>query len=358
MGAIADRRSNRKAFVLAFAILGAISTALLSIVDEGAWQQAAMLYGLGSIGFLGGNIFYDALIVEVSTDKDVDYVSGLGYALGYLGGGLLFLVNAFMLTSPETFGLSGKVQAVQVSFLSVAVWWVLFSMPLMFKVKESKVENQPSMAVALRQSFQQIMELVKEIRTQRVILMFLFAYWFYIDGVDTIVVMSVDYMKGLGVETSTLISAILMVQFVAFPFALLFGKLGQKYGPKGLILIAIAIYLGVTVFATQLDLEPVTLFGFSLSKVYVLAFLIASVQGGIQSLSRSFFARIIPSDRSTEYFSFYNMLGKFAAILGPALIGIVADATGNARLAIGSVAVLFLIGGVLLMRVPKPEDAS
>lgn len=357
LGAFADRGAARKKSLLCFAVFGMLMTGGLYLVSAGHWQLAAAMYMLATVGFLGANVFYDSLIVSVSDDSNVDIVSGRGFAMGYLGGGLLFLLNVIMVQNPGLFGLSDAAQAVQLSFLTVAIWWAVFSIPLLLNVSEPKSGEGMSILRAAREGFAQLVATLREIRKMKVLLTFLAAYWLYIDGVDTIITMAVDYGKAIGFGTTDLIMALLMVQFVAFPFAFLLGWLGQKLGAKRIILICIAIYLLVTVLGAQMDLQPYEILGFSFSKFYAIAFLVGTAQGGIQALSRSFYSRLIPKDKAAEFFGFYNMLGKFAAIIGPMLMGTVGKLTGDPRAGIQSIALLFIIGAVLLSLVHEPKRA-
>ncbi|MBW3567898.1 MAG: MFS transporter, partial [Proteobacteria bacterium] len=300
------------------------------------------LYVLGTIGFTAGVVFYDSLIVDVTEPKYFDFVSGFGYAFGYLGGGLLFAINVFMTLQPEMFGLADKAAAVRVSFLTVALWWGVFCIPLFLFVKERKPQNVPALSGAIVQGWKQFIETFAEIRRLRPIFLFLLAYWFYIDGVNTVIKMAVDYGLSLGFETSSLITALLLVQFIGFPAAIAFGWLGEKWGTKRGIYLAIGVYTAVTVWAYYLE---------NVTEFFIMAIAIGLVQGGIQSLSRSYYARMIPADKSAEFFGFYGMIGKFATIIGPLLMGWVGVLTGSPRIAIMSIAVLFVIGFVLLMKV-------
>jgi UMF1 family MFS transporter len=355
IGAFADRGAAKKRSLFVFAALGIISTGSLYFVEEGNWPRAAIFYVLGTVGFLGSFVFYDALIISVSDENTVDIVSGRGYALGYLGGGLLFLLNVIMVQKPALFGLPGAAAAVQLSFLCTAIWWGIFSIPLFLNVNEPAGGKKISFGQAAREGLGQLKNTLQEIRKLKVVLTFLIAYWLYIDGVDTIITMAVDYGKSIGIADNDLIVALLMVQFVGFPFAYLLGYLGQKLGAKKLILFGIGIYLIVTVLGANLKLEPYHIFGFQISQFYTLAFLIAMVQGCIQALSRSFYSRLIPKDKAAEFYGFYNMLGKFAAIIGPILMSGVGRLTGNPRLGIQSIAILFIAGGLLLWRVNEAE---
>lgn len=347
LGAIADRGGVRRKFLMLFTVIGVLTTAGLYFVQKGDWQLAILLYVLGTIGFTAGTVFYDSLIVDVAEPARFDVVSGLGYAVGYLGGGVLFAVNVLMTLQPALFGLADAAEAVRISFLTVAIWWTVFSVPLFLFVKERKPANAPPIAGAVREGIRQFVETFAEIRRLRPIFLFLLAYWFYIDGVNTVIKMAVDYGLSLGFDSSSLIVALLLVQFVGFPAAIAFGKLGEKWGTKRGIYLAIAVYTAVTAWAYFLDTE---------AEFFAMAIAIGLVQGGIQSLSRSYYARLIPADKSAEFFGFYGMIGKFATIVGPLLMGWVAVLTGSPRLAILSVAILFVIGFGLLVKVGGSEE--
>ena len=504
LGSIADQGSSRKKFLIFFAYMGVLLTGCLFMVSMGNWLLAAMLYVFGTVGFSGANIFYDSLLPHVASSKKIDFVSAKGFALGYLGGGLLFLLNVLWYLMPATFGFpveaeamiqdelfkdaveiqidgdvdftipddlqigaatiksefgvplwimtdnasvesnrmaikatlpedvnislidssisfggykraelieynpedsrfvianltrkisdsdsvyftivnnityedfsSGKLigvkglenhygqksiksdflhpgtefLSIRISFLSVALWWGIFTIPLIMWIKEKKRSNiKDQRASYVKLGFRQLFSTFRKVKHTKVVFTFLLAYWLYIDGVDTIIRMAVDYGMSIGFPSSSLIVALLITQFVGFPAALLFGKMGEKWDVKKSIFIAIAVYLCVTAWG---------IFMTRTIEFYVLAIVIGLVQGGIQALSRSFYSRIIPKDQCAEFYGFYNMLGKFAAIFGPALIGIVGLLVRNAgyseniasRAGIASVSILFLGGGLML----------
>ncbi len=348
LGAIADTGSAKKRFLGFFTALGVAATAALYLIAQGDWLFALGVFVLANLGFSAANAFYDSLIVGVARQDELDLVSAYGYALGYLGGGLLFAVNIAMVVWPAAFGLSDAQEAVRISFLCVAAWWFVFSVPLFLNVPEPGVKTGISASAAIRAGFRQLANTFREIRRLRVVLLFLFAYWLYIDGVHTIIRMAVDYGMALGFRMSHLFTALLITQFVAFPAAVGFGYLGSRIGAKAGILIGIAVYMLVTGWATFMD---------EVREFYMLAVVIGLVQGGVQSLSRSLYARIIPANKSAEYFSFYNILGKFAAIFGPLLVGYTSLATGSPQLSLFTIVILFAVGGVLLYRVDEREGA-
>jgi UMF1 family MFS transporter len=346
IGAIADRGTAKKRFLTALAGLGVAVTTGLYFVGQGEWGLALVLYGLGVVGFSGANVLYDALIVVVTTERRVDFVSALGFALGYLGGGLLFAVNVVMTLRPEAFGLPDASAAVRLSFLTVAAWWAVFTVPLLLWVPEPVAGATQGGLAAVREGLAQLRTTFAHVRRLRTVGTFLLAYWLYIDGVDTIVRMAVDYGLTLGFDPNSLIVALLVTQFVGFPSAIAFGKLGERIGARTGIFIAIGVYAAITVWGYFIA---------STWEFFVLAVGIGLVQGGIQSLSRSFYSRIIPPDKSGEFFGFYNMLGKFAAVIGPWLMGFVSLSTGNPRLSILALLLLFGAGALLLARVDERE---
>jgi len=354
LGAIADKATSKKKFLLFFAFMGVVMTSSLYLVFKGSWALAFALYMLATIGFSGSNIFYDALITCVATEKKMDFVSALGYSLGYLGGGILFALNVWMTLRPETFGFADSTAAIKFSFICVGIWWAVFSIPLLLFVKEPKNATSQSGWKTVKAGLTQLKETFREIRHMKTVFLFLLAYWFYIDGVDTIVRMAVDYGISIGLDSNDLIVALLMVQFVAFPAAIGFGYLAGKIGARRAIFIAIAVYLFVSIAAAFMQTK---------NEFYIFAFVIALVQGGIQALSRSYYTRIIPTEKSAEYFGFYNMLGKFAVVIGPVLMGAVGllarsagfDSDLASRTGIMSVAILFILGGILFYFVDEKK---
>ena len=346
LGSIADQGSTKKKFLIFFAFLGVIMTGGLWMVSQGNWQMAVVFYVIATIGFASGNVFYDSLLPGLASEKRVDVVSSLGFGLGYLGGGLLFLVNVFMYLKPEIFGIPDGATAIKLSFLSVAVWWAVFTIPLILFVPEPKNYDSVDIKNAIQMGWIQLIQTFNEIRNMKVVGTFLLAYFFYIDGVDTIIKMAVDYGMSLNFSGESLIIALLIVQFVAFPAALIYGRLGAKVGAKKAIMIGIIAY------------SVITFLGYFITKAwhfYVLAILIGLFQGGIQALSRSLYTRIIPAEKSAEFFGFYNMLGKYAAIIGPTLMGTISLVTGSARLGILSILLLFILGAFLLNKVDIDE---
>jgi UMF1 family MFS transporter len=339
LGALADRRGQKKLWFAAFTVLGVIATARLALVGRGQWELALLAYGLGSLGFWAGSSFQDALITQVAEPRESNRVSAFGFALGYLGGGLLFLFNSQLVKHPAVFGLRDAPAAMRVAFLAVAGWWLLFSLPLFRYVREAP-------PVSERTSWRELVETVRRVLGDRPVRNFLLGYWLYIDGISTVQLMAVDFGTKLGFPPETLLTALLLVQFISIPFALLFGYLGDHFGTRRSIYLGLAVFVALTAYAY---------FMHSAVQFYVLAAVVGTVQGGVQALSRSYFMRLIPRERSGEYFGFYNMLAKFAAVLGPAAMGIVALTTGNQRLSILVLILFFVVGAWLLSRVRDVE---
>ncbi len=368
IGAVADRGARRKRFLIALTGLGVVSTAALALVPQGAWPAALVTYAAAAIGFSGAIALYDAFLPLVAPPSRFDQVSSLGYALGYLGGGLLFVFNVLMTLKPHLFGLADGSQAVRLSFVSVAVWWGGFGAWSFIWMPSEPAGVPASLWTHARQGFAQLRATFGRIRHYRPAFIFLLAYWCYIDGVDTIIKMAMDYGISLGLQFNDLIVALLITQFIGFPAALAFGLLGRRWGARPGIYLALAIYMAVTIYGAMLERTV---------EFFILAAAIGLVQGGIQALSRSYFARLIPAGQSAEFFGFYNMLGKFAAIVGPALMGITGlmvkrtllppapspeqvHAIGllATRTSIISVLLLFIAGAVLLYFVPAESAGA
>ena len=346
LGAIADKASVKKKLLIFFAFIGVISTGSLSIVSQGQWKMAIIFYVIASIGFMSANIFYDSLLPSVASYQKRDFVSSLGYALGYIGGAILFLINVTMYLNPKFYGITDAATAIKLSFLTVAIWWAIFSIPILIFVKEPSVQNDLGVIKSIKLGWSQLVNTMQSIRELKIVTTFLIAYWLYIDGVDTMIRMSVDYGTSLGFSSSSLITALLMVQFIAFPATLAYSWFAGKIGIKNGILVGIIGYAMISILGSMVSREW---------HFYALAALIACFQGGIQALSRSLYSKIIPESRSAEFFGFYNMFGKFAAIIGPPLMGYIGLITGNPRYGILSIIILFIFGGYFLIKVDVEE---
>jgi UMF1 family MFS transporter len=347
LGAMTDVAGRRKPWLAGFTLVGVVATALLAVPGSGGWLSAMVLFAVASVGFFSANSLYDAMLMDVAGKSTFDRVSALGYGLGYLGGALLFTVSVVMLSRPAVFGLASPEAAIRATFVLVGGWWALFSVPLLLWVKESAAAAAPGPAAGA--GLRQLRETWRALRGDRNLLWFLAAYWLYIDGVYTIVKMAVDYGLSQGLSTTDVTGAILLTNFLGFPAAIAFGGLGARIGPRRAIYLALVVYIVATGLAVFLTSAP---------EFYGLAAIIGLVQGGVQSLSRSLYARLIPPARSGEYFGLFNMLGKFSSILGPVLAGSVTLAFGSQRIGILSIVLLFVGGLWLLTRVRVPERSA
>ncbi len=347
LGVIADLRGFKKILCLGFMIIGVLSCAWMAFIPSGDWWTAIVAYGIAMMAFNASCVFYEALLPFVAATEDLDYASSLGYALGYLGGGILFLLNVLMYLYPAWFGLRDGIQGVQVSFLSVALWWLVFSYPLAKNIPEPETTiSKDNIFKLTLQSVRTLAATFKELLQEKNLLIYMVAYWLYIDGVYTVMTMAVDFGMAIGLESKDLIAALLITQFIGFPCAYYFGTVTKRWGTKAPILFCIAIY-GVTVIAATM-----------MSKAwhfYLLAIVIGMVQGGVQALSRSLFARMAPKEQSGEYFGLFNLVGRFASILGPLVVAVGVTVTGNSRLGMVGLLVLFVSGGWLLLKVKEPS---
>lgn len=347
LGTISDYRGYKKKLFTFFFLIGAIFTGLLSLVKEGDWVMCLVIYIISAIGFSGSIIFYDAFIVDVTEEKKMDWISSAGFGLGYIGSCIPFIISIVFIQKPGLIGLTSTLQATQLSFIITALWWLIFTIPMLRNVEQ--VYFTESTKNPIKESFITVFNTLKSIRKYRNIFLFLLAYFFYIDGVDTIIRMAAAYGTDVGIDGNQLLVILLATQFVAFPFALLFSWLAKKFSTKAMIIAGVVVYIIITIYAyflkTTLD-------------YWILAMMVATSQGGIQALSRSMFGRIIPKEKSAEFFGFYNIFGRFAAIIGPLLIAITIGITGNSRFGVTSLIILFVIGGLVLTKVKdEPADA-
>ncbi|MCB0377806.1 MAG: MFS transporter [Bdellovibrionales bacterium] len=346
LGSIGDIKGWQKRGLVAFALFGACCCGLFFFIPQGQWQGALLVYGLSWLGFTGGNLFYDSLLVSVTDSKHYNVVSGLGYGLGYLGGGLLVVVNAMMVTQPAMFGLESPAEGVRWAFLSVGVWWLVFTIPLIIYVREVKATPNGQDALS---GVREVLKTLSKVRENKAIFIFLIAYFFYIDGVHTIYKMAVDFALSIGMESSDLIKAIVLVQFVGFPATIAMSYLAHKIGTRKGIFLGLFVYC--LVCSVGAFIQTPTHF-------FILATALGLVQGGVQALSRSLFGQMIPHEHAAEYYGFYNMFGKFSAVLGPFLVGLTSLMFHSPRLSLLAILVLFIIGMVLLAKVPLEKEHS
>jgi MFS transporter, UMF1 family len=350
MGAVTDRAAIKKPLLGSFAAMGVAGCALLFFAHEGQWFLGLAFFVLVNIGANGSTVFYDALLPHIARPREVDRVSTGAFAVGYIGAGLLLAFCLLMIQRPGLFGLPTEgTLAVRLSFVAVAVWWGVFSIPLFLRVPEPPAEVTPGDALeksTFRFALNRIKNTFKELRSYRHAFIFLIAFLIYGDGVGTIIRMATIYGTELGIGREHMIGAIVLVQFVGVPFSFLFGMLAGRIGTKRSIFLGLLVYTGITVLA---------FFMASAIHFWVLAFLVGTVQGGTQALSRSFFASMTPSYKSGELFGFYGVMDKFSGMAGPSVMAFVAATTGSTRLAILSVLAFFIVGALILYMVDEDE---
>jgi len=345
LGAFADAGDSKRKFLFSFIFLGVIATGYLFFIPESSWKLAVIFYGIGVIGFSGGNIFYDSLLVTVSKEKERNRVSALGFSLGYLGGGILFLLNVVMFLYPNWFGLEDQIEAVLWSFLLVAVWWFIFSLPIYLNVKEPRQNsNNKKINTIIADAFGNLLNTARSIKKFKSAVIFLLAYFLYMDGVDTIIRMATSYGSDIGLSATSMIQALLLTQFIGFPATLVFGYYADKFGYKYSLSFAIIVYIIVVLFSSQMD---------TALEFYMVASVIGLVQGGVQAISRSFFSTLIPENKAAEFFGFYNFIGKSSVFLGPFMVSGIALITGSPSYGILSLLILFIPGLILLWLVPE-----
>lgn len=353
LGALADSSRSKKKLLMFFVLLGTTTSGLLFFIQKGDWFSALVIFIVACIGYNSANLFYDSLIVNIVEKENMDVVSSMGYSLGYLGCGLLLLLNVFMVQKPAMFGLADAAAAVKTSFMMTSIWWLVFSIPLFLFVREPVYDTLSGILAIISETIHRLKKTSLKILHTRSLLLFFLAFWLYIDGVHTFVLMAIDFGMSIGISSSSLMIALLAVQFVAFPSALVFGLLSRKFGAFSMIMAGIIIYILVSVIGS---LTLKTQLGY-----IILAGVSGIAQGGIQALSRSYFGKIIPPEESAEYFGFYNVVGRFAVIIGPAIVGTVAlltrkaglESTLASRIGMSSVGLLFLAGGTILLFVDK-----
>lgn len=340
IGAYTDINRSTKSALNIFTIIGALFVGSLFFIDVGSWLYALIFFGIANYCFCVAQIPYDKILTKITSPNNFSIISNQGYAWGYFGGGALFLLNALMSIYPSSFGLASQAEAIRVSFLMVSIWWLLFLIPLFLNFKETKTE-QHSISV-FSSSFKNIFNTLKSVYQYKNAFLFLIAFFLFIDGAHTVIYLASTFALNLGLETSSIIQALILVQFVAFPATLLWGYVANKYGDKLVLYITIASYVCIIVYSTTLS---------SAFEFYLLAAWVGFVQGGIQGSSRGMFGKLIPKEKAGEFFGLYNVMGRAGAILGPLMVGTLLTLYGNVRIALLPIAVLFIIGGLLLTRV-------
>jgi len=344
LGAFADAGDSKRKFLFSFALLGIITTGYLFFIPDSSWKIAIIFYGLGVIGFSGANVFYDSLLVTVSKEEERNRTSALGFSLGYLGGGILFLLNVIMFLYPNWFGLESQIEAVLWSFMSVALWWLIFSLPIYLNVKEpTQSSSGKSVNRIITEAFSSLLNTARSIKEYKSAVIFLLAYFLYMDGVDTIIRMATSYGSDIGLSATSMIQALLLTQFVGFPATLVFGYYADKFGYKYSLSFAIIVYIFVVLFSSQMD---------TALEFYVVACVVGLVQGGVQAISRSYFSTLIPTNKAAEFFGFYNFIGKSSVFIGPFMVSGIALVSGSPSYGILSLLILFIPGLILLWMVP------
>ena len=345
LGAIADHAGQKKRFMACCVGLGVVASAAAAFLGDGAWRTAALVFVAGNIGFAAANVFYESFLPHITDHASIDRVSARGFAFGYVGGGLLLVVNALWVLKPHLFGMADTAVAVRASFLSVAVWWGVFSVPLFRHVPEPGPAGMRGGArSAVAAGVRRLGETFREIRRYRQVVLFLVAFWIYNDGISTIIKMATAYGSEIGIELHHMILALVITQFIGIPCTLGFGRLAGVIGTRRTILLTLGIYVLISVGAFFMA-TPV--------HFYILAALVGTVQGGSQALSRSLFGRMVPKDRAAEFFGFYSASAKFAGIAGPLVFAMVSQAVGASRWGILSLVVFFVLGGAVLLCVDE-----
>jgi MFS transporter, UMF1 family len=346
LGTIGDFRGLKKRLFTFFVILGIAFTALLAVVPSNQWLILLICYVITVIGFGGANIFYDAFLVDVTSEERMNKISAHGFAMGYIGSTIPFIIGiALILLSQQGILPLSVTVSTQIAFAITAIWWGTFTIPMLKNVQQ--VYYIERVANPISTSFKKVFQTLKRIKAYRPLFLFLIAYFFYIDGVHTIITMSTAYGTDLGISSTNLLIILFATQVIAAPFAILYGKLADKFTGKRMLLVGIFIYIIICIYAYFMK----TTFDF-----WILAMLVGSSQGGIQALSRSYFAKLVPKENANEFFGFYNIFYKFASILGPALVGFTAQITGNTNAGVFSLVILFILGGAVLLRVPETTE--
>ncbi|MED5461039.1 MAG: MFS transporter [Pseudomonadota bacterium] len=348
LGAIADSGGWRKRFLAILTVLGVVSTVALSLVGLGDWYWALALFILASIGYYGAAVFYDSLIVDVSHPRYYSLISSLGLSLGYFGGAFLLSLHVWMMYTPASFGFAESTDVIKFAFVSVGAWWLIFLLPILLLVREAQSPNVVRKGT-VRAAYRALRTTITKIRSYRNIYTFLAAYWLYIGGLFTVIFMAVNFGQRLGFADQDLVIALMITNYVGFPATLLFGFLAHRFGMQRAIIAGLVVYILIVCWAVFLE---------DVRQFYVMSIIIGTVQGGVQSISRSLYASLIPKSLSGEFFGFYNMLTKFAHILGPVLIGVTLFFSDDPRFILLAILPMFVLGALILTQVKVPEDAA
>ena len=347
IGSITDLSRTTKRLFASFTLISIVFVALLFILELGAWFQALIFFGIANYCFSAGNILYDKMLVQIAPQSQLTRISSLGFAYGYLGGGLLFLINAVMTLSPESFGLSDASEAIRWSFIMVSIWWSLFLIPLLLYFKDRG--NALYQESLITESTVKVFTTLKNISKHKNAFLFLLAFFLYIDGVHTVMALASTFALNLGLESSAVIVGLILVQFVAFPATLVWSRIAASRGDRFVINICIFVYIAIVVYSTTLS---------SATEFYILAAGVGSVQGGIQACSRSLFGKLVPEDKSGEFFGFFNTFGKAGAFIGPALVAIFISVFESITIALTPILLLFVLGFFIMLKVKEPDETS
>ncbi len=340
LGSLADLQHNKKRFLIGSVGTGAVACAALGIPQHAL--AFLIVYVVASVMLNGSMVFYDAFLVDATTEENYDRVSSHGYAWGYIGSCIPFVACLAIVLFGENVGISMGT-GMQIAFVITAAWWVAFTVPLVRNVHQTHFK--PRTEHIFRDTVRGLVATLGKIARDRRLLMYMLAYFFYIDGVHTIIKMSTSYGTELGIDSTQLVLALLVTQFVAFPSAILYGRLSSKVGTRTMLLTAVAAYLGITLFAA--------FFLRSAVEFWILAVCVGLFQGGIQALSRSEFGKLIPKEHANEHYGFFDIFGKYAAVMGTFLVSVTTQLTGNASIGVLALALLFIVGFVLLWKMPQ-----
>ena len=340
-GALADTKGYKKPIFMISLIIGVAGCIGLGFVKN--WLLFLVVFVIAKVGYSSSLIFYDSMLSDVTQDDRMDDVSAQGYAWGYIGSCIPFVFSLILVLGAETIGISMEI-AMTIAFFIIAIWWVVMSLPLLKTYRQKYYVEKPTYVV--RESFARLGRTLKNVRQEKKIFMFLLAFFFYIDGVYTIIDIATAYGAALGLDSTGLLLALLLTQIVAFPFAILFGRLSRRYEAEKLITVCIAAYFGIAVFAIFLT---------SQTQFWILAVLVGMFQGGIQALSRSYFTKIIPANQSGEYFGLMDILGKGASFVGTTFVGLISQLTGSVNKGVGTIALMFILGMIVFRYAVKVE---
>jgi MFS transporter, UMF1 family len=342
LGAYADYSGSKMRFLRFFSLMGILASALFALVGEGDYVLASVIFIVGSIGFSSSTSFYDALLPDLVPPEKRDMVSSKGFAFGYIGGGVLLIINLLMIKKPELFGFRDGLVGTHVAFISVAVWWFVFSLPLFRQVKDTPLNTGKKIKEYTAIAFERTWGTMKQIARFPELFKFIIAFWFFNDGISTIITMATTYGKTIGIGTSDLITALIITQFIGIPFTLIFGRIAERLGSKRSLYISLFGYMLIVILGYFMT---------SALHFYILAFMVGLVQGGSQAIARSIFSQMVPTGRYSEFFGFLNVSSRFSSILGPFVFSLVSLLTGSARFGILSLFLFFVVGILLLMKV-------